>query len=161
MEKEKVLEIEFKEVWDNKWAWKIIKNEVDFKNTEGEISFNNIKLTYSIKYDLYIFGSYFLKWELLNSDNLIDFDLKTDIQDFVNYVNKKYGIPKRWRANKNDSYFIVTNFGDIVKLTETYKPQATLFYTLGNYFKTEELATKFRDTIWKDAFNKAKEFNTY
>ena len=146
MEKEKVLEIEFKEVWDNKWAWKIIKNEVDFKNTEGEISFNNIKLTYSIKYDLYIFGSYFLK---------------TDIQDFVNYVNKKYGIPKRWRANKNDSYFIVTNFGDIAKLTEKYKQQDTLFYTLGNYFKTKELATKFRDTIWKDAFNKAKEFNTY
>jgi len=63
--------------------------------------------------------------------------------------------------NKNDSYFIVTNFGDIVKLTEKYKQQDTLFYTLGNYFKTEELATKFRDTIWKDAFNKAKEFNTY
>ena len=29
MEKEKVLEIEFKEVWDNKWAWKITKNNLN------------------------------------------------------------------------------------------------------------------------------------
>ena len=161
MEKENVLKIEFKEVWDNKWAWKIIKNEVDFKNTGGEISFNPIKITCADKEVLYVFDNWLVEWELIDNYTLINSDLKTDIQDFVNYINEKYGIPKRWRANKNDSYFIVTNFGDIVKLTEKYKQQDILFYTLGNYFKTEELATKFRDTIWKDAFNKAKEFNTY
>lgn len=161
MKKENVLEIEFEEVWDNKWAWRIVKNKVDFKNTGGEIPFNNIKINCAYKEDLYVFDSWLVKWEFLDNYTLIDSDLKTDIQEFVNYINQNYGIPKRWRANKNDSYFIVTNFGDIVKLTEKYKQQDTLFYTLGNYFKTEELATKFRDTIWKDAFNKAKEFNTY
>lgn len=161
MKKENVLEIEFEEVWDNKWAWRIVKNKVDFKNTGGEIPFNNIKINCAYKEDLYVFDSWLVEWEFLDNYTLIDSDLKTDIQEFVNYINQNYGIPKRWRANKNDSYFIVTNFGDIVKLTEKYKQQDTLFYTLGNYFKTEELATKFRDTIWKDAFNKAKEFNTY
>ena len=39
MEKENVLEIEFEEVWDNKWAWRIVKNKVDFKNTGGENTF--------------------------------------------------------------------------------------------------------------------------
>ena len=44
MEKEKVLEIEFKEVWDDKWAWKITKNNLDFKNTGGEIVSEDIKI---------------------------------------------------------------------------------------------------------------------
>ena len=98
MEKEKVLEIEFKEVWDNKWAWKIIKNEVDFKNTGGEIPFNNIKITCANKEDLYVFDNWLVEWGLIDDYSLIDSNLKADIQDFINYINEKYGIPKRWRA---------------------------------------------------------------
>lgn len=161
MEKEKVLEIKFQKVWDNKWAWKIVKNKVDFKNTNGEIKLNNLKIYSQFKDILYKFDESIFEWKMLEENTLVDYSQKLIIEDFVNYVNKEYFRPIRWRANKNDSYFIVTNFGDIVKLTEKYKQQDTLFYTLGNYFKTEELATKFRDTIWKDAFNKAKEFNTY
>lgn len=161
MEKEKVLEIKFQKVWDNKWAWKIVKNKVDFKNTNGEIKLNNLKIYSQFKDILYKFDESIFEWKMLEENTLVDYSQKLIIEDFVNYVNKEYFRPIRWRANKNDSYFIVTNFGDIVKLTEKYKQQDTLFYTLGNYFKTKELATKFRDTIWKDAFNKAKEFNTY
>lgn len=157
MEKEKVLEIEFKEVWDNKWAWRIIKNKVDFKNTSGEISFGLIKLTCSIKYDLYIFDTYSLKWELLNSDNLLDFDLKTDIQDFVNYVNKKYGIPKIERANKGEKYYIIDSLGRVIDLKEIYDTSDNEYYNLGNYFKSIETAIKFRDTIWKNTWVLRKE----
>ena len=157
MEKEKVLEIEFKEVWDNKWAWRITKNKVDFKNTSGEISFGIIKLTCSIKYDLYIFDTYSLKWELLNSDNLLDFDLKTDVQDFVNYVNKKYGIPKRWRANKGEKYYIIDSLGRCIDFKETYDTSDNQYYNLGNYFKSIETAIKFRDTIWKNLWVLRKE----
>ena len=157
MEKEKVLEIEFKEVWDNKWAWRIIKNKVDFKNTSGEISFGLIKLTCSIKYDLYIFDTYSLKWELLNSDNLLDFDLKTDIQDFVNYVNKKYGIPKIERANKGEKYYIIDSLGRVIDLKEIYDTSDNAYYNLGNYFKSIETAIKFRDTIWKNTWVLRKE----
>ena len=91
MEKEKVLEIEFKEVWDNKWAWKIIKNEVDFKNTGGEIPFNNIKITCANKEDLYVFDNWLVEWGLIDDYSLIDSNLKADIQDFINYINEKYG----------------------------------------------------------------------
>ena len=157
MEKEKVLEIEFKEVWDNKWAWRIIKNKVDFKNTSGEISFGIIKLTCSIKYNLYIFDTYSLKWELLNSDNLLDFDLKTDIQDFVNYVNKKYGIPKIERANKGEKYYIIDSLGRVIDLKEIYDTSDNEYYNLGNYFKSIETAIKFRDTIWKNTWVLRKE----
>ena len=43
MEKEKVLEIEFQKVWD-KWAWRIVKNEIPFSDKSKEIEFNNIKM---------------------------------------------------------------------------------------------------------------------
>lgn len=157
MEKEKVLGVEFKEVWDNKWAWKITKNKIDFKNTGGEISFNRIKLTCANKYDLYIFGSYFLKWELLNSDNLIDLDLKIDIQDFVNYINEKYGTPKRWRARNCETYYIINDIGYIISHTEDFTQTDSTYYNLGNYFKSPEEAIKFRDTVWKDLWIQRKE----
>ena len=35
MKNNNVFEIQFKEVWDDKYAWKIIKNMIDFKNTGG------------------------------------------------------------------------------------------------------------------------------
>ena len=113
MEKEKVLEIEFKEVWDNKWAWKIIKNEVDFKNTGGEIPFNNIKITCANKEDLYVFDNWLVEWSLIDDYSLIDSNLKADIQDFINYINEKYGIPKRWRAEENDCYYTI--FGENIE----------------------------------------------
>lgn len=160
MEKEKVLEVEFKEIW-GKYAWRIVKNNIPFDTNLSKAFNKEVKLVGNYKDNIYIFDNFEGIWDVLDEDTLIYEDDKIKIENFVKEINSKYGIPKRWRANKNDSYFIVTNFGDIVKLTEKYKQQDTLFYTLGNYFKTEELATKFRDTIWKDAFNKAKEFNTY
>ena len=54
MEKENVLEIEFKEVWKDRWAWKISKNDIDFKNTGGEIVLHHIKeIRYICHYYLY------------------------------------------------------------------------------------------------------------
>ena len=144
MEKEKVLEIEFKEVWDNKWAWKIIKNEVDFKNTGGEIPFNNIKITCANKEDLYVFDNWLVEWGLIDDYSLIDSNLKADIQDFINYINEKYGIPKRWRAEENDCYYTI--FGENIekKLLADDK-----FYNLGNYFKTKEEAQKVKEELDK------------
>ena len=151
MEKEKVLEIEFKEVWDNKWAWKIIKNEVDFKNTGGEIVLHHIKITCADKEVLYVFDNWLVEWELIDNYTLINSDLKTDIQDFVNYINKKYGIPKRWRAEKGGIYwFIDTDFsGKVRDLWDQHSHDENVRYNLGNYFKTEEEAQKVKEELDK------------
>ena len=150
MEIENVLEIEFKEVWDNKWAWKIIKNEVDFKNTGGEIPFNHIKITCADKEVLYVFDNWLVEWELIDNYTLINSDLKTDIQDFVNYINKKYGIPKRWKPKLEESFFIVERVRTEVSfkwiVTDlVYKNDHWIdFYTINseNCFKTYEEAEK-------------------
>ena len=146
MEKEKVLEIEFKEVWDNKWAWKIIKNEVDFKNTGGEIPFNHIKINCANKEDLYLFDNWLVEWELIDDYTLIDSDLKIDIQDFVNYINQKYGIPKKWRAEKYKEYCFLNSYGYIISCLDFYEESDNKNYELGNYFKTREEAQKVIDS---------------
>ena len=157
MEKEKVLEIEFQKVWDNKWAWKIIKNEIDFKNTGVEIVLHHIKINCANKEKLYLFDNWLAEWELIDSYTLIDLDLKIDIQDFVNYINKKYGIPKRWRAEKEKEYFFVTGTSEIITDEEYYNETDNARYELGNYFKTKEEAQKIIDSKeWKEFWEKVR-----
>ena len=157
MEKEKVLEIEFKEVWDNKWAWKIIKNEVDFKNTGGEIPFNNIKITCANKEDLYVFDNWLVEWGLIDDYSLIDSNLKADIQDFINYINEKYGIPKRWRADKEHYFYYITGSWNIDRTYDDYSVYKTSLYDLGNYFQTEKEAQRVIDSKeWKDFWAKVR-----
>lgn len=157
MEKEKVLEIEFKEVWDNKWAWKIIKNEVDFKNTGGEIPFNNIKITCANKEDLYVFDNWLVEWGLIDDYSLIDSNLKADIQDFINYINEKYGIPKRWRAEYERQYLTILSNGKIEKIRDYGNIDDNLRYSLGNYFKTREEAQRVIDNKeWQNFWAKVR-----
>lgn len=157
MEKENVLEIEFKEVWDNKWAWKIIKNEIDFKNTGVEIVLHHIKINCANKEKLYLFDNWLAEWELIDSYTLIDLDLKIDIQDFVNYINKKYGIPKRWRAEKYKEYFYIGETGLVRVDKDIFSYGDDMLYNLGNYFKTKEEAQKVIDSKeWQEFWSKVR-----
>ena len=157
MKKENVLEIEFKEVWDNKWAWKIIKNEIDFKNTGVEIVLHHIKINCANKEKLYLFDNWLAEWELIDSYTLIDLDLKIDIQDFVNYINKKYGIPKRWRAEKYKEYFYIGETGLVRVDKDIFSYGDDMLYNLGNYFKTKEEAEKVIDSKeWQDFWAKVR-----
>ena len=157
MEKEKVLEIEFQKVWDNKWAWKIIKNEIDFKNTGVEIVLHHIKINCANKEKLYLFDNWLAEWELIDSYTLIDLDLKIDIQDFVNYINKKYGIPKRWRAEKYKEYFYIGETGLVRVDKDNFSYGDNMLYNLGNYFKTKEEAQKVIDSKeWQEFWAKVR-----
>ena len=157
MKKENVLEIEFQKVWDNKWAWKIIKNEIDFKNTGVEIVLHHIKINCANKEKLYLFDNWLAEWELIDSYTLIDLDLKIDIQDFVNYINKKYGIPKRWRAEKYKEYFYIGETGLVRVDKDIFSYGDDMLYNLGNYFKTKEEAEKVIDSKeWQDFWAKVR-----
>ena len=157
MEKEKVLEIEFQKVWDNKWAWKIIKNEIDFKNTGVEIVLHHIKINCANKEKLYLFDNWLAEWELIDSCTLIDLDLKIDIQDFVNYINKKYGIPKRWRAQAGNLFYYITSDGDIESDYEDFSDENMDIYNLGNYFQKREEAQKvINSKEWQDFWAKVR-----
>lgn len=142
MEKEKVLEIEFKEVWDDKWAWKITKNNLDFKNTGGEIVSEDIKIIWSYRESLYLFNNWLAEWEILDNWSLVNSNQKTEIEKFVKYINSSYGIPKRWRAKIGDCYCSISQRNLVFRSKEEERMLDTDLYNLGNYFKTEEEAER-------------------
>lgn len=153
-----IFEIQFKEVWDDKYAWKIVKNNIDFKTTGGEIQLNNLKIYSQFEDILYKFDESVFEWKILDENTLVDYSQKSIIEDFVNYINKKYFRTVRWRANKNHYYYYIDSYGDISKEQEAYDWRGNSRYNLGNYFKTEKEAREIIDSIeWKDFWKTIKQ----
>jgi len=153
MEKEKVLEIEFQKVWD-KWAWRIVKNEIPFSDKSKEIEFNNIKMKKDRTETIFIYDCVFDKFENMEDYILIDDQEKTDLEKFIDYINKKYR--KRWRGKRSDKYFSIFGDSEISETTDNYFPEDQRRYEWGNYFKTLEEAEKVKaelDKFWEKVRN--------
>ena len=149
MEKEKVLEIEFLKVWDNKWAWRVVKNDIPYSKELKEIEFNGIKVINTHKNSLFFLDSFEDGYEQLEDFELILTDEKLEIEKFIGYVNQKYGIPKRWRGKRSDKYFTIFGDSEISETTDNYFPEDQRRYELGNYFKTLEEAEKVKEELDK------------
>ena len=149
MEKEKVLEIEFKEVWDNNWAWRIIKNEIPFSEFFTKVFYNDIVMYSKNKDSLFledVSGNYA---NMISDNNLIDEKEKIRIEIFVKFINEKYGIPKRWRAEENKNYYYICNYEFIETNNEGGDDTDNFLFELGNYFKTKEEAEKVKEELDK------------
>lgn len=149
MEKEKVLEIEFKEVWDNKWAWRVVKNDIPFTNQLKEIKSDGVKIKYDYKDILFLYDNFEGHYEMLGDETLLMDDEKLELEKFIGYVNQKYGIPKRWRGKRSDKYFSIFGDSEISEITDNYFPEDQRRYEWGNYFKTEEEAQKVKEELDK------------
>ena len=151
MEKEKVLEIESQEVLD-KVAIRIKYQNFDVLKRgefyDEEIGVESFLVPEYIKDDnkLYIQG------EEESKDSrifLIDKEDLKNILEIVNKINKKYGIPKRWRGERSDKYFSIFGDSEISEITDNYFPEDQRRYEWGNYFKTEEEAEKVKEELDK------------
>lgn len=79
------------------------------------------------------------------------------IKEFVDYVNEKYGIHKRWRAAKEYGYFTIMGDGTITEYIDNNVLEDENRYNLGNYFKTEEEAQKVIDSKeWQEFWKKVR-----
>ena len=152
MEKETVLEIEFKELWDNKFAWKIIKQDEkilkrrNFIDSKIRVNSLNSPFFDSSKSMLYIRGYDF------NRDNEINictsFEKKI-IEEKVKAINEKYGIIKRWRGKRNDVYFSIDSCFLCDDDEDFHTKYDNRKYEIGNYFKTEEEAKEYAEYMRK------------
>lgn len=59
-----------------------------------------------------------------------------DIEEKVRLINEKYGIPKRWRAEKSSWYFYIDHLGVIINTVDEYHHLDNQRFMIGNYFKT-------------------------
>lgn len=146
MKKENVLEIEFVKVWDN-WAWRIVKNEIPFSDKFKEIEFNNIKMKENRTETIFIYDCVFDKFENIEDYILIDDQEKSDLEKFIDYINKKYR--KRWRAEENRKYYYINSVDNIYATIEEKYDLDNERYELGNYFKTEKDAQKVKEELDK------------
>ena len=154
MEKENVLEFEIIKTNDF-WIIGMLKQNTKIlkRNTDTE---------YSRSYN-------FPSWDFINKklytygdekyDNLIFTVPREDIDlflDKINCINEKYGIPKRWRAEKGKTYFAIYD-GEILSCYDYYDKKDNEIFELGNYFKTEEEARKILNSKeWQDFWAKVR-----
>ena len=141
MEKETVLEIEFMPVWD-KWAWRIKKNKI----IGGKIEDNEIE-TY-IYIDCNNFANIDLDKEdsyLITTNCLVNTAMKNRLEYIVEKVNEKYGIKKRWRAEKGGVYYCINEPFGITWYIDSHTDASNKKYENGNYFKTEAEALEYAE----------------
>ena len=158
MEKEKVLEIEYQEVFDK------VAIRIKYQNFEilkrgefydKETGVESVWVPEYIKYDnkLYIQGK---ENDKDSKILLIDKEDLKKILEIVNKINEKYGIPKRWRAEEGEEYYFLDGKCEIWNTNEIKKKIDDVFFERGNYFKTKEEAEKVKielDKFWERVRN--------
>jgi hypothetical protein F3_00887 len=150
MEIENVLEVEFKEIWDDNFAWRITKQNEDIleRGRFGDYDLG-VNSTYYPDFStgvniLYIRGT--------NEDsdgriNICTTERKEIIEKKVKAINEKYGIIKKWRAIRRERYYYINSMLQIDKDLDYRTIDDDTRYINNNYFKTEELAEEFRDKL--------------
>lgn len=144
--KEDVLKIEFKEIWDNKYVWKIIyQNDDVFLRNDFSDKKLKVYSYFEPEYSscegkLYIRGLFRVRDDKINVCNEKE---KKEIEEKVKLINEKYGIEKKWRARKEGIYYFIvgSNFyiGNDFDVRDKIDDER---YNIGNYFETEKLAVE-------------------
>ena len=148
MEKETVLEIEFKELWDNNFAWRVTKQNEEilgrnvFKDEELNVeSFESPEFRKAE-------SKLFIKGYVRTYDHNIQIctaEEKALIEEKVKAINEKYGIKKRWRAEEDNEYYYIDSEFSIRSDNDNYVISDNNKYMNGNYFRTKEQAEEYAE----------------
>lgn len=138
MGKEKVLEIEFQDVF-GKVAWRIAyQNDNVLKR--GYLYDDEIHVV-SCEYPDYRNDTLMIRGKDMQQDNkicIVSKKVAEKIKQIVYLINEKYGIPKRWRADIGEAYYYIDSCGIIVAKKENGTTTDDKRYEFGNYFKTKK-----------------------
>lgn len=151
IEKEEVLKIESQEVFDSVAFRIVYQNEEVLKRGE----FKDYKINvFSGGRIGYYDNFFYIRGSKKDSDSeafVVSKEVFKDIENKVRLINEKYGIEKKWRAEKGELFFFVDITISVVEVTDYYFNQDERLYASGNYFKTrkeaEEVAEKFRKIL--------------
>lgn len=166
---EKVLEIEITKINDTyslakvkKMNRKVIEEKKEYEfgyANSSSLKMNNI-VRLEPNFYSYISDTILCSDLYLNNENdcfTIKNNLVESLEKFLEDFNENYGIPKRWRAEKEKEYFFVTGTSEITTDEEYYNEADDARYELGNYFKTKEEAQKIIDSKeWQEFWDKVR-----
>lgn len=143
--KEKILEIDFIEVFGYAYVWQITKNKIK----EKEIDHCGIKI---IDGNIYFLNKFEKEWERKSPMTLLSSLEKRDLESFVIYINERYN-KQRWRAEEREEYYYIEEDElSIEKTQELSYACDDRNYNKGNYFKTQKEAEevlKKLEEFWK------------
>lgn len=154
MEKEKVLEIEITKINEMYSLAKITKMNKKVIEEKKKYYFdyaNSSKLeTNSELHKEPNFRTYFSNTILcsdlyINSENdcfTIKNNLVESLEKFLQKFNKKFGMPKRWRADNGEIYYYINSYQRILDETDLRRSYDDMRYEMGNYFETDKEAQK-------------------
>lgn len=91
----------------------------------------------------YEVDSYIIRPHLLHYRD----DYNYDIIDFNNLPKRQE--PKRWRANRGGSYWIINDLFEVYEFEENNTDTDDAYNNLGNYFQTEKEAQEVADKLNK------------
>ncbi len=151
IEKEEVLKIESQEVFDSVAFMIVYQNEEVLKRGE----FKDYKINvFSAGRIGYYDNFFYIRGSKKDSDSeafVVSKEQFKEIENKVRLINEKYGIEKRWRAEKNGVYFYIDIDFLVIKTQECYYDRDVELYKAHNYFKTREeaelVAEKFRKIL--------------
>lgn len=147
---ENVLEIKVTELNKQYSAVEITYQNMDVLE-RGNFSDNKIKVVSSVAPIYSKFSdTFYIKGNDKEKDNkpfIIENKYIKEIKARVRLINEKYGIPKRWRAERNCAYYFISDSMNIICSEEIYNSICDVRYTKGNYFKTEEDAMEKLEKI--------------
>ena len=161
MKKENVLEIEISKINDEyslaivkKMNRKVVeeKKEYNFRYADSSSLKMNSEFHKDPNFRTYISDTILCSNLYLNSENdcfTIKNNLVESLELFLQDFNEKYGIPKRWRAEEGEYYYISLDLGIIKTKSYSNDDFEDERYNLGNYFKTEEEAQKVKEELDK------------
>lgn len=151
MEKEKVLEIEFQDVFD-KVAVRIKHQNFEVLKRgefyDRETGVESVWAPEYIKDDnkLYIQGK---ENDKDSKILLVDKEDLKKILEIVNKINEKYGIPKRFKPENCEEYYFILSDGYVISKLNYMTTEDKSRYDLGNCFETEEEAEKVKEELDK------------
>lgn len=143
-----VLEIEYIEIFDEKYVVKISKQNEEIL-PRNNFSDNDLDV-YSCNYFSYSNGELFLRGQNKNEDDrviIVSKEQFLDIVEKVRLINEKYGKHKNFRAEEDDYYFYIDDKFKITETLELFYSEDNTRYEIGNYFKTKEIAEEYVNKI--------------
>lgn len=155
MEKELAIDIEIKEVFKGRYAWKVKNINLFFDNFIFKDKELNIQIEcFRDKYSEETFKITCFEPCVVACENiLMDIDTKVGLLRIVEEINKKYTRTDGPRVRKGDVYFYLDDTFKVSQQIDADQLRDWERYRLGNYFRTFSEAKKasepFRELWYK------------
>lgn len=138
--KKEVLKLEYQDVFDKVAVKIVFQDDTVFVRGMFEDSEIGVMSVCCSAFFSKIENKLYIKEHCLGDTFLVDKEDVEIIKNKVKKINEKYGIKKRWRAEKGENYYYICGGMTVQNYVENNDSWDDSMYNLGNYFRTEEQA---------------------